>query len=309
MPVIAMLFPGAGSAEPNMGRDLYSKVPAARDAMDRADKALVAEGVRVTKVCLLGTPADLRKPSLGGVAMLALAYGACMALKARKVSPQWFVGAGSGFLAACAASGALPYEQALLLALRRGRLMERVWEMSPFFVCATQGVPLEQADLACQQQGLRRVATLGQESWVLAGPEAALRLATEAWKGPRGVKISEPVPGWDWPSSALDEHRAELESLEQGLDWERPSHPLWSVGQGLAIRERMAVAPALLAESGRDVDWAATFVGLRAAGVDTAIELGHGQALGSAWHKTDPGVRVLAAFDAPSFGTAAKLAQ
>ncbi len=56
------------------------------------------------------------------------------------------------------------------------------------------------------------------------------------------------------------------------------------------------------------LDWPAACKRLRAMGMDTAVELTKGVALGTALHKFDAGVRVLAAEDAPSFALAAKLA-
>ena len=75
MPVIAYLFPGNGAAEANLGRDFYAKVPVVRDYMDRADKALLPLGLKVTKACFVSEPAELRRPSVAGPALMAVSCG------------------------------------------------------------------------------------------------------------------------------------------------------------------------------------------------------------------------------------------
>jgi malonyl CoA-acyl carrier protein transacylase len=86
---------------------------------------------------------------------------------------------------------------------------------------------------------------------------------------------------------------------------------------GLAVQPALAHLPlrqgrdwpGYLRTHGADpLDWTAACKGLKALGMDTAVEIGHGQLLGSALHRVDTDVRVLATEDNASFAQAVKLA-
>ena len=54
----AWVFPGQGSQETGMGRDLYEQFPIARDMYDRADAVL---GRKISALCFEGPDAELGK--------------------------------------------------------------------------------------------------------------------------------------------------------------------------------------------------------------------------------------------------------
>ena len=311
MPMIAYLFPGPGIAEPGLGKDLYNKIPLVREAVDKADKILVDQGVKVTKACFV-SPADImKKPSLAGPAVLAMTVGVLNALKAKRVSGLLAGAMGWGELTAMVALGSLDFEAGLKLLHQRGLWLEEAWTAAPFYVLGVQGLPVAQleAKLAALPQPPKRVALFSDDHVVLAGDQTLLKkLAVLLGSIGRHVKLSAVEPGYDWPhpifasvgqrlADALNAHK--LEHVNIAIQGACDHEPIRNV------RDWPSRVAAQCTEA---LDWPAACKRLRAQGMDTAVELTHGIALGTALHKFDAGVRVLAAEDAPSFALAAKLA-
>src|SRR5579884_281037 len=57
-PDVAWVFPGQGSQEVGMGRDIYDRYPSARDILRRADDVL---GMPLTRLCFDGPEDELRQ--------------------------------------------------------------------------------------------------------------------------------------------------------------------------------------------------------------------------------------------------------
>lgn len=311
MPMIAYLFPGPGIAEPGLGKDLYNKIPAVREAIDKADKALVDVGVKVTKACFVSPAEVMRKPSIAGPAVLAMTMGVLNALKAKRVTALLAGGMGWGELNALVALGSLDYDAGLKLMHQRGLWLEEAWNAAPFHVLGVQGLPVEQleAKLAALPHPPKRVALFSNDHVVLAGEEALLKkLALLLGQIGRHVKLSAVEPGYDWPHPQFE---GVGQKVSDALAKQKLEHINTTI-QGATDREAIrnvrdwpARAVTLCTEP---LDWTAACKRLRALGMDTAVELTRGQALGTALHKFDAGVRVLSAEDAPSFALAAKLA-
>lgn len=294
MPLIGFAFSGPGSALPQAGRDLYNKVLPVREAMDKADKLFAPQNFKVTKACFLGSPEDLSRPSVAGPATLAIAYGICAALKAKRVLPQMLAGYGWGELNALACMGCLPFEDALLFLRARGLILEQAWAAAPFHVAGISGI--SPADLELKFAPLPRkpliVADDSPDACVVAGPEELLKKLLPLLAG-KGVKTSAILPGWAWPHPVFESVKPAIEAEYAKLNIERAGS--WQFfGGGLDVTAPLA--------------FRAMAAAMRAAGMDTLVEIGPSEALGAYMRKQDTGVRALATLDTKALSSALKLA-
>lgn len=309
---LAFLFGGPGLAVPGMGRDLYNKNPTVRESVDKADKVMTElGGVRPTKACFAGGADLIHRPSVGGPAVLALAHGVARALKAKRIHPHYAAGLGWGELVAMAALGGLDYEAALRLLYERGLKVEEAWARAPWHALSVQGLAPEALEpkLAALPEPPRRAATIGPDQFVLTGPEALLKRLHAALAAlGRGVKVTPVEPGWHWPHPALQEVGAWARLQLEALPKEHVAAPLQGAGDAEAVRQVREWPARAAAHAAQPWDWPAACRRLKALGMDTAIEIGHGGALGAALHAADHDVRVLATEDNAAFSQALKLA-
>ena len=309
---IAYLFGGPGQAEPGMGRDLYNKNPLVRESVDKADKLLTElGGVRPTKACFAGDAALIRRPSVAGPAVLALAHGTVRALKARRLQPHYAGAFGWGELVALGALGQLDYETALCLLYERGKAVEAAWAADPWYALAVQGLPSEalEARLGGLPQPPLWSARLSPDHFVLGGGERLLgALHGLLSKAGRGVKLSEVEPGWHWPHPALAPADEAAAAALAGASMEAVGLAVQPALEHPPLRQAREWPAYLRARGAAPLDWGAACRGLKALGMDTAVEIGHGQWLGAALHRIDTGIRVLATGDNAAFAQAVKLA-
>lgn len=312
MGAIAFLFGGPGLAESGMGRDLYNKNPLVRESIDKADKTLTElGGVRPTKACFAAAPDVVKRPSVAGPAVLAFAHGVVRALKARRVSALSAAGLGWGELVALAALGGMDYDAGLKLLYERGLQVEAAWAEKPWHALAVTGLAPEalQGRLAALPQAPTLAALLAPDHFVLTGDEALLqKLHTALTAAGRGVKVTPVEPGWHWPQPALAGVNAATADAVQALELEHLPMAIQGAYDELPLRNPRDWPAHLRTHGNRPLDWTAAIRRLKAQGMNTAIEIGHGSALGSALHKLDHDVRVLATEDNASFAQAVKLA-
>src|SRR5215218_3260859 len=117
---IAFCFPGQGSLEQGMGRDIAEAVP---EAMEVYERCSAASGLDLKQLCfeapleeLVGT--DVQQPALVATSLAVLA-----ALRARGISPDYVVGHSVGEFAALAAAESIDVEEAIALVRERGLAM------------------------------------------------------------------------------------------------------------------------------------------------------------------------------------------
>ncbi len=118
--LIAFCFPGQGSLEVGMGREIAAAVPEALDVFERSS---VASGLDLQHLCFEGPEEKLVETEVQQPALVATSLAVCAAVRARGIKPDFVVGHSVGEFAALAAAGALRVEEAVALVRERGLAM------------------------------------------------------------------------------------------------------------------------------------------------------------------------------------------
>ncbi len=190
----AWLFPGQGSQEVGMGRDLAAAYPAVRQLYDRANDIL---GFDLATLCFEGPAEELNdtintQPALF---VTALAVLQAMEEEGRKPTPALVAGHSLGELTALAAAGAMSFEDGLRLVRERGRLMKLAGERSPGGMAAVlkmEDAVVEQACKEATEQTGKEVTVANYNSpgqVVISGDKEALERAIALLKERGGRRI------------------------------------------------------------------------------------------------------------------------
>jgi [acyl-carrier-protein] S-malonyltransferase len=148
MTKIALCFPGQGSIEAGMGRDVAEAVPEAMDVYRRASEACDLD---LEHLCFHGSAADLVDTSVQQPALVATSLAMLAALKARGFEFDYVVGHSVGEFAAIAAADSMTIEEAIALVRERGIAMAEAAARHPGSMAAILGLADEQVETLCRK--------------------------------------------------------------------------------------------------------------------------------------------------------------
>jgi [acyl-carrier-protein] S-malonyltransferase len=294
---LVLLFPGQGSQEPGMARDLAAAFPAAAAALDAVDQAL---GLPLSRLMADGPADELTLTQNAQPALLA--HGAAAWAVLRDVAAERVVAAAGhslGEFTAYHAAGALALPAAARLVRRRGELMYRSGVERPGAMAALLGDPTQPieslCELATREAGPVVPANYNSPGQVVisgevAGVERAMALAKDA-----GVKRAIRLNVSGAFHSPLME--VALPGLEQALDEAALADPAFPIYANVTAEPvtRAADARALLARQlTAPVRWVDVVRAIAAAHPDVLyVEVGPGAVLAGLMKKSVPGAEVV----------------
>src|SRR5213083_495523 len=145
---IAFCFPGQGSLEAGMGREIAEAFP---EAMEVFRVGSEASGLDLRHLCFEGREDELVDTAVQQPALVATSLAVLAALKARGIEPDYVVGHSVGEFAALAAANALSTEEALALVRERGLAMAEAARERPGSMAAILGLEDEVVERLCRK--------------------------------------------------------------------------------------------------------------------------------------------------------------
>jgi [acyl-carrier-protein] S-malonyltransferase len=148
MSKVAFMFPGQGSFESGMGRDVALAVP---EAMAVFDAGSAASGLDLKQLCFEGTPEQLVETELQQPALVATSLALNAALRARGINPDFVVGHSVGEFAALSAAESITPAAAIALVRERGLAMAAAARERPGSMAAILGLADEVVETLCRK--------------------------------------------------------------------------------------------------------------------------------------------------------------
>jgi [acyl-carrier-protein] S-malonyltransferase len=145
---VAFCFPGQGSLEAGMGREIALAVPEAMDVYRRASEA---SGLDLVHLCFEAPEEELVQTEVQQPALVATSLAVLAALRSRDIEPDFVVGHSVGEFAALAAAKALDLEQAMALVRERGLAMAAAARENPGSMAAILGLADEVVEALCKK--------------------------------------------------------------------------------------------------------------------------------------------------------------
>ena len=115
------MFPGQGSQQVGMGRELAAMFPVAKETFDEADEAL---GYKLSQLCFEGPEDQLKLTEITQPAILTTSVAAWRVLQSQGIEPSYVVGHSLGEYSANVAAGTLSFANAVRTVRNRGKYMQ-----------------------------------------------------------------------------------------------------------------------------------------------------------------------------------------
>ncbi len=288
--LVAFCFPGQGSLETGMGREIAERVPEAMEVFERGSEAA---GIDLVRLCFGAAEEELVETEVQQPALVATSLAVLAAIRKRGLKPDFVVGHSVGEFAALAAAGALKFDQAIGLVRERGLAMAEAARRNPGSMAAILGLDDVVVERIC-----RRILNVWPANYncpgqvVVSGENAAVEEACEAAEvagARRAVKLR--VSGaFHSPlvARAADRLRPALVKVR----FVEPVSPFMStVTARVETAKRMA--PLLVEQLTAPVRFTQAAQALIREGVQTFVEVGPGNVLSGLIKRIDRSVKTI----------------
>jgi [acyl-carrier-protein] S-malonyltransferase len=299
---IAFMFPGQGSFQIGMGREIAEAMP---EAMAVYLAGSAACGIDLRQLCFWGTDEELTQTDLQQPALVATSLAINAALRARSVEPAYVVGHSVGEFSALGAANSLGVSETIALVRERGLATAAAANERPGSMAAILGLADEKVETLC-----RKIANVWPANYncpgqlVVSGETAAVdECCSQARSAGAARAVRLRVSGAF--HSPLVEHAAErLKPALERIDFKTPTAQF--VSTVTARFEEAQRYPGLLLEQlTTPVRFAQAARELIGQGVTTFVEVGPGTVLSGLLKRIDSSVRTLAVNDMRSLDAAA----
>ena len=281
----AFIFPGQGSQELGMGRDLAQNFKAARAVFDEVDAAL---GQKLSTTMWEGPKETLTLTENAQPALMAVSMAVIRVLEQEKhfdlaKSIQLVAGHSLGEYSALAATGAFSLADAARLLKLRGQAMQKAVPVGQGAMVALLGVGLDAARKIAADAAQGDVCDIANDNdptqIVLSGSKAAIDRVAEAGKA-HGLRRAIPLPVSAPFHCALMKPAAEaMADALSKVVINKPSVPVVANVLAQPIRDPIEIRQRLIEQVTGTVRWRESVETMLIAGITDFYEIGSGKVL------------------------------
>jgi [acyl-carrier-protein] S-malonyltransferase len=299
---LAFMFPGQGSFELGMGREIAEATP---EAMAVYEEGSEASGLDLRQLCFGGTAEQLTRTDLQQPALVTTCLAIDAALRARGIEPDYVVGHSVGEYSALGAAHALEVRDAIRLVRERGLAMAAAAHARPGSMAAILGLADEVVEALCKK--IHNVWPANYNcpgQLVVSGETAAVdECCTEAEREGARRAVRLRVSG-AFHSPLVELAAERLRPAIDRIDFKAPTaHFVSTVTAKLEGPQRLRTllveqltAPVRFTQSARE---------LVGHGVTTFVEVGPGNVLSGLLKRIDSSVKAISVNDLKSLNAAA----
>ena len=299
----AWLFPGQGTQQVGMGKQLYAGSAAAREVWDRADAAL---GFSLKNLCFEGPEAELTLTKNAQPAIVTTSIAALAAIREAVPGlalPAFGAGHSLGEYSALVAAGALSFEDAVRLVHLRGQAMQDAVPAGLGGMAAIMGGDAAAVEALCQDAAQGEVVspanfnTPGQI--VISGHKTAVERAA-AMASERKLKATMLNVSAPFHCSLMAPAAARMKSALAAIAPGTLAFPVVANVEAAPNSDVTRVAALLVKQVDSPVKWDQSVVAMAEAGVTRALEIGPGKVLANMAKRIDKRISVLSVGDSES---------
>ncbi len=296
---IAFVFPGQGSQDVGMGRDLAQSHAAARAVFEEVDAAL---GQKLSALMWEGPKDQLTLTENAQPAIMAVSLAVMRVLEAehdlRLADTAKFVAGHSlGEYSALAAAGTFSLADTARLLKLRGQAMQKAVPVGAGAMTALLGVGLDVASKVAEAASQGEVCQVANDNEptqvVLSGHKTAIDRVAEAGK-PLGVRRALPLPvSAPFHCSLMQPAADAMAEALAKVEMKPPAVPVISNVLASAISDPAEIRTRLVEQVTGTVRWRETVEFMARNGITRIVEIGHGKVLSGLAGRIDKSLKAI----------------
>lgn len=184
---MGFLFPGQGSQNIGMGKDIYDEYEIARKTYDNVRKIT---GIDIAKISFEGPEEILSQTKNTQLAILTNSLAILSILKENNIEAEISAGLSLGEYTALINSNAISFEEGIILVQKRGEYMQNLSPKGEWQMAAIMGLDEEQVDNVCSKvkKGFVKPANYNCISQIVISGEKDAVLEAEQIANEMGAK-------------------------------------------------------------------------------------------------------------------------
>ena len=284
---LAILYAGQGSQHPGMGKDLYERYPAFREAFNAADLDFDLESV-----CFDDPEGVLNLTQYTQPCMVAFAAGVTAVLKENGVKADDLAGLSLGEYSALEAAGVFTAKQAVELAAFRGKAMADAAKGIECGMTAVMNLDRDALAKCCEEASALGCVQICNYNCpgqlVISGAVEAVDAACEKAKAAGARRALRLPVGGAFHSPLMEPAKQELEKAIAEAPFQTPVCPVYQNVDAKPYTDPAAIKANLIAQLTAPVRWTYIVRNMLSDGVTEFTELGPGSVLQGLIRKVDP---------------------
>lgn len=276
---LAALFPGQGSQQVGMGKDLSETYPSAREAFGRADEIL---GLPLSRICWEGPEEELTQTQNAQPAILVHSLATWTVIREELAGRvKYSAGHSLGEFAAYCAAGSLDFEDAVRLVRRRGELMAEARAGTMAAVVGLEPAVVEEICGEVRADGGVVVAANynSPQQLVISGEAEAVGEASGKAKA-AGAKMVRPLAvSGAFHSPLMSDAESGLRAELGNVTFRDPEFPVVSNVTAEPVDDADTARQTLVSQLTAPVRWTQSMTRIAGEGIVEFVEIGPGRVL------------------------------
>ena len=304
MPKFAFVFPGQGSQEVGMGKDLIKNYKEANELFNVANIALKDEGFDLKKICLEGPEEELTKTINAQPAMLTIGIILYKLLQKNSINPSIVAGHSLGEYSALVAAASIKFKDAVKLVRKRGQYMQTATPLGTGSMAAIISLnkdKIEELIKKVYKFGTIEIANYNSPyQIVVSGKSEVLEELLILGEEEEEINIVPLKVSAPFHSSLMRKAKDNLASYRENVNIQDPQIPVICNVTADYVKTKEEIKNALIEQVTHPIKWVDIIKKMNSEGINYFIEVGPGNVLKKLIKQILPKVKVYNVCDSES---------